>query len=248
MARKIALYLFLGIFLLPFVSLLIWSLSSAWFYPAILPGQWTLDSWRRMPLGFGEALGNSVSLALLVGSSATAAGFVTAAKLSAHRYSRTLLLLSYLPYAFSPVIFAHCIKYFFLASGLAGHFGGVLCAQFILCYPFAFLFFFRHFDPNLRALAQLSATLGASGSVVWWKVLVPVSRKALILCFLQCFLISWFEYGLSWVIGLGQLRTLTIVTYYYMGEANLPMAAVSACLICLPPLFFLLLPHKKAWA
>jgi len=70
-------------------------------------------------------------------------------------------------------------------------------------------------------------------------VLIPMSKLALLICFFQTFLISWFEYGLSSVIGLGQVRTLTIAVYQYIGESNQFVAALASCLIALPPLLLL---------
>jgi putative spermidine/putrescine transport system permease protein len=76
---------------------------------------------------------------------------------------------------------------------------------------------------------------------------VPVSKPVLLLCFFQTFLISWFEYGLTSVIGLGQVRTLTIALYQYIGEANQYVAALAGCLVCLPPLLLLWLNQRYVY-
>ena len=247
MAKKIALGVLLALFILPFGYLGMLSLASEWRFPHLLPVTWTMAHWT----GVGSAGGNwtssaltSLMLASTVGVLSTGFGFLTARYLSAHPKRQLWLMLAYLPYAFSPVIYAHCLKFFFNVSDLSGTLSGVLLAQFVLTYPFAILLFFNHFDRSLQAMEDLTYTLGGSVRAAFWRVLVPVSRTALLICFFQIFLISWFEYGLTSVIGLGQVRTLTIALYQYIGEANQYVAALASCLVCLPPLALLWLNQR----
>ncbi len=245
--RRVAIVLLALLFSLPFVYLLALSLASEWRFPLLLPGGWTLAHWTDL----GSTGGNwaasaftSLALATTVGLMATGIGFFTAWRLTGHPKRQIFLHLAYLPYAFSPVIYAHCLKFFFNVSDLSGTFPGVLLAQFILAYPFAILLFFNHFDSSLRAMEDLTYTLGGSARTAFWRVLVPVSRATLLVCFFQTFLISWFDYGLTSVIGLGQVRTLTIAVFQYIGEANQYVAALASCLVCLPPLILLWLNQR----
>ncbi len=245
--RRVALTSLFSLFVLPFAYLLALSLASEWRFPALIPAGWTLAHWTDL----GSTGGNwassaltSLALATIVGLISTGTGFFTAWQLSSHPKRQLWLNLAYLPYAFSPVIYAHCLKFFFNVSNLSGTFSGVLMAQFILTYPFAILLFFNHFDYSLRSMEQLTYTLGGSVQTAFWRVLVPVSRATLLVCFFQTFLISWFDYGLTSVIGLGQVRTLTIAVFQYIGEANQYVAALASCLVCLPPLLLLWLNQR----
>jgi putative spermidine/putrescine transport system permease protein len=239
MLKKLALAGLICLFALPFVYLLSLSFATEWRYPNLLPAAWGISHWVDIAGSGGNWVSNaftSLVLALLVAGLSTSAGFVTAWHLSGHPRRQLWLTLAYLPYVFSPVIYAHCLIFYFHSSSLSGTFAGVVLGQLILTYPFAFLLFFNHFDHNLRAMEALTYTLGGSAHTAFWKVLAPVSRPVLRLCFFQTFLISWFEYGLTSVIGLGQVRTLTVAVYQYIGEANQYVAALAGCLVCLPPL------------
>lgn len=245
--RRIILWVLLTLFCLPFAYLSALSLASGWRFPDLLPSGWTLGHWTNLGGAGGDWASNacrSLALATATGVLSTGAGFLTARHLSGHPKRQLWLALAYLPFAFSPVIYAHCLKFFFNVSDLSGTFTGVLLAQFILTYPFAILLFFNHFDHTLQAMEDLTYTLGGSARAAFWRVLVPVSRPALLICFFQTFLISWFEYGLTSVIGLGQVRTLTIAVYQYIGEANQYVAALASCLVCLPPLVLLWLNQR----
>lgn len=247
MWRKALVAGLLALFVLPFGYLLLLSLATGWRFPALGPDGLTGAHWTNL----GSAGGNwvasaatSLLLATLVGLASTLAGFLTARQLAAHPRRRLWLALAYFPYAFSPVIYAHCLKFFFNVSDLSGSIPGVLLAQFILTYPFAMLLFFNHFDHRLYAMEKLTYTLGGTARAAFWRVLVPVSGPVLLICFFQTFLISWFEYGLTSVIGLGQVRTLTIAVYQYIGEANPFVAALASCLVILPPLVLLWLNQR----
>ena len=62
-------------------------------------------------------------------------------------------------------------------------------------------------------------------------------------CFFQTFLISWFQYGLTLLVGSGKVETLPLKVYDYVSEANLGYAAVAGCLLVLPPV---LLADRKS--
>jgi putative spermidine/putrescine transport system permease protein len=245
--KKLLLAILFALFTLPFGYLLVLSLASEWRFPDLLPASWTANHWTTIGSTGGnwiESALTSLLLAIAVACMATTAGFFTAQHLAGHSWRRLWLILAYLPYTFSPVIYAHCIRFYFNVAGLSGTFSGVLLAQFMLTYPFAILLFFNHFDPSIRAMEALTYTLGGSRRAAFWRVLVPVSRTVLLICFFQVFLISWFEYGLTSVIGQGQVRTLTIAIYQYIGEANQYVAALASCLVCLPPLLLLWLNQR----
>jgi len=247
MLKKTALAILLALFVLPFVYLLLLSLASEWRFPYLYPTDWTMLHWTDLGRSGGNWASSAVTsflLSALVGLLSTSTGFLTAQQLSNTPERKRWLILAYLPYAFSPVIYAHCLKFFFNVSNLSGTFSGVLLAQFILTYPFAVILFFNQFDHNLKAMEDLTYSLGGNKWDAFSRVLIPVSSTALLICFFQIFLISWFEYGLTSVIGLGQVRTLTISVYQYILEANQYVAALASSLVCLPPLLLLWLNHR----
>jgi putative spermidine/putrescine transport system permease protein len=61
------------------------------------------------------------------------------------------------------------------------------------------------------------------------------------LCFFQTFLFSWFEFGLTNMIGVGKVQTLTVRVYGFLQEANPFLAAVSSLLLMIPPFVLLLI-------
>ncbi len=228
--------------LFPFVFLGLLSLARQWAFPAILPPEWSLSPWQTA-LGSNGNLGQSVllslGLAISVALLATSLGFISAKILGQTEYGKQLLQIAYLPYVFSPVILAACLQYYFLRLGLSGRPGGVLLAQFFIAYPFAVILFTSFWNHRMYAMEQLAATLGASSFQTYLRVLLPLAKGPLLIGFFQTFLVSWFEYGLTNLLGVGKVQTLPVKVFQFVNEANIYYAAMAGCLLALPPVVLL---------
>lgn len=235
------------LFTAPFAFLAVLSLGQGWRFPLILPAHLGLENWGTVFSSqneLGESLVLSIFISLIVASIVTVLGFLTSRAIAYHRNGMCLLFLAYLPYFFSPVIYAACLYFFFVKAGLAGTLFGVILGQLIIAYPFSIIFFSGAWSRQLRSYEELVNTLGGTSTQALLRVLVPVSRGLLLVCFLQTFLISWFEYGLTGILGVGRIQTLTVRVYQYMNEANDSYAALAGCLLTFPPLILLWLNKR----
>ncbi|GIV60904.1 hypothetical protein GQ464_001225 [Rhodocaloribacter litoris] len=228
--------------LFPFAYLLLLSLARRWPFPALWPDGFQPDRWHDVLSGTGNlAAGFALSglISLTVAALSTAAGYVTGKYIAYHPRRQTLLFLAYIPFIMSPVILGTCLMYLYLKAGLAGSTTGVILAQSMFAYGFGIVFFSAFWNPEVKALEDLVFTLGGSRLDAYRRVLLPVSRGPLLVCFFQTFLISWFQYGLTLLIGTGKVQTLPLLVYAYLNEANVHYAAMAACLLILPPALLL---------
>ena len=95
-------------------------------------------------------------------------------------------------------------------------------------------------NSSLLQLGREAQTLGATSTEVYKEIWIPLARPMLTVCFLQCFLISWFDYGLTQMLGIGKVQTFTIQTMRFIQESDYHLAAVSAILLTLPSLILLI--------
>lgn len=222
----------------PFLYLAVLSVAGPWEFPELLPSGLRLDRWSGVlgdDRGLGQSLGISLLVSTTVGLLASSAGFVTARAVSVHRRRQALLLLAYLPFAASPVVLGVCLLYLFIRLGLVASLPGVVLSHTIFAFGFAVVFWTPFWNEEKRAFVDLVRTLGGTTGEAFRRVILPLSRGPFLVCFFQAFLISWFQYGLTILVGSGKVDTLPLRVYAYVNEANLGYAAVASVLLALPP-------------
>jgi putative spermidine/putrescine transport system permease protein len=227
---------------LPLAYLVLLSVAGPWEFPEILPESVRFDRWTLL-LGGEQALVDSLLLSLFVSTTvaalSTLAGFVTARAVAYHRRLSLLLFLAYLPFAVSPVILGVSLLYVYIRLGLVATVPGVVLSHTIFAYGFAVVYWVPFWNAEKRAFEDLVRTLGGTTTEAYRLVLLPLARGPLLVCFFQTFLISWFQYGLTILVGSGKVDTLPLRVYAYVFEANLGYAAVASCLLVVPPLVLL---------
>lgn len=234
-------------FSMPVLFLLMLSLAQQWRFPDVFPETFTLINWKNLMQNENnllQSLGVSVIISTVVAALATSLGFWMSRAIAFHPRKNLLTSFTYLPFVFSPAIFASVLNFYFILFNLSGIIFGVMLAQLFITLPYALLLFVDYWDLKLKSLEDLAFTLGGNSSQAFLKVIVPVSKNMLLLCFFQTFLTSWFDYGLTSVIGVGKIQTLTVKVFQYIGEANPFYAAVSSCLLIIPPMILLFINKK----
>lgn len=190
-------------------------------------------------LGYG-ALRNSVLLAVVVGTFATALGFVFAllAERSQLRTRRLLGPFSILPIITPPFVLGLAMIYLFgrrgfVTYGLLGlstsvFFGpvGVAVAQILAFAPIAYLVLEGIVQALDAALEEAAETLGASRWHVLRTVVWPLARPGIANAFLLVAIESLADFGNPIILGGGKGFLATEVFYSIIGRFNPNEAAV----------------------
>ncbi|WP_175402858.1 ABC transporter permease [Mangrovivirga cuniculi] len=236
------------VIIFPIIWIFVFSFFTNWTFPSILgTGDFNINIWKRLLDSESLLLSGlllSLIISLITALLSVSIGFVTSEVIYTSRYKNSLLLAAYLPYVLSPVVLALMLQVFFVKAGLSGSLIGVVIALFMIVYPYSVLFFVGYWNDDLVNMKQLARTLGGSKMSAWFKVIVPVSKPVISLCFFQCFIIAWFEFGLTNLLGVGKVKTLPVQIYMYIQEANPYYAAVASCLMIAPPILLLLLNRQ----
>lgn len=228
--------------LFPFVFMVGLSLISGWRFPDLLPEYVGFKNWITIlgsEVGLLQSFISSVCISLSVAIVSTSFGFILSRIVFYHKQNRLLTLFTYFPYVLAPVVFAACLSYFFLKFGLFGNMTGVIIAQFLITFPYALIFFSSFWNKKIKSYEELVATLGGNKKQAFINVLLPLAKSMLLICFFQTFLISWFEYGLTSIIGVGKVQTLTVKVFFFIKESNYYYGALSCCLLIFPPVVLL---------
>ncbi|NBC05250.1 MAG: ABC transporter permease [Bacteroidetes bacterium] len=255
MSRKLAFTILWLSFLIPFGVLVYLSLSTQWHYPSLVSHPFTLEYWRSFIAGSSglfQSAGLSVLISMTVSTCATIGGFLISRGIAYYTSGRWWLVSAYFPYVIAPVVLAVMLNYYFLHIGFSGTLIGVMSAQLLITLPYAIIFFYGYWNQNIRNFENLVDTLGGGFIQKIKHAVLPSAKGLLVICFFQCYLISWFEYGLTQFIGIGKVETLTIMVYRYVAESNPYLAALAGTLLIIPPVVLLFVNRKfifqKGWS
>ncbi|MEM8963249.1 MAG: hypothetical protein AAGD38_17320 [Acidobacteriota bacterium] len=140
--------------LVPLIYLFVLSLAERWTVPDVLPPSLSGDRWLNLLGGRGELVDSlvlSLAISLSVAVFATAGGYLTSRAIAYSQHRDRLLLLAYVPFAFSPVVLGTCLLFLFIRLGLVGTVVGVVLAQSLFAYGFAIVFFMGWWTPRTKA-------------------------------------------------------------------------------------------------
>lgn len=244
--------LLLGV-LLPFLPLLVWSISATWRYPALVPQRLAGRGWGVVADPGSAVLPGlitSTAVGLAVAVTAGAVGLATGRALARYRFpGRGLAVLVLLGPVVVPTIATSLgLQVVFLRLGLAGTAAGVVVAHLMPAVPYVSLVVaaaHARLDPDLEHQARV---LGATPARVLREVTWPALRPALQVGMMVAFLISWNEYVLTLLIGGGRVQTLPLLLFSAVGSSDTSVAAALALLVSLPPLAVVALVSRTVGA
>ncbi|MDG1261936.1 MAG: ABC transporter permease subunit [Flavobacteriales bacterium] len=245
MMRKYTPWMLMLFFLAPILLITLLAFSGSWVYPSILP---SFDSDRWMEFLGSSSLGIkpfliSTVLAVLVSLLSASIGFFTSYLLTG-KARNWLLWLCLIPFCTAPVILAANFQYFFILLHLSASTVGVIIAQLFIGVPYTFLLFSTYWNEEQLTMDTAAKTLGATPFTRLLRVHFPAAKSLFTIAVIQLFLFSWFEYGMTQYIGVGQLKTLTVEVFKYTQEGNTTVAALASLLLILPPFIAILVIRK----
>lgn len=245
--KKLHLYIVLIFIISPVLTIIYLSVVSSWSFPQLWQADFTINFWKglvqsdnELKKSFIQSLFISTSLALL----ATLFGFSMSKQIMLNKKLHGLLQLSFYPYLIAPVVLGSMLQFYFVRWGLTGTLPGVMIAQLLFIFPYSVLILSAFWNDRIKKIAFQANCLGASNHQVNRSILMPMAKPWLLLCLVQCFLISWFEYGITQLVGVGKVETLTIKTMHFVKEANPHQAALAACLMIFPVLLILIFNQR----
>jgi putative spermidine/putrescine transport system permease protein len=242
---RIALLIF---FLGPVAALLLYAGSLRWFYPDLLPREWTLQPFMRQ-IGnprTRDAIMASLTIAGITTLLALLIGLPAARTLGLRRFRGRglVLLVLFLPNVVPPVATGMGLNILFLRLGLSGSYLGVIMVHLIPVLPyavFALLGVFARYDEGYE---QQARTLGAGWPTVIWRVMLPLAGPGIAVAALFAFLVSWSQYVLTLLIGGGRVITLPLLLFAAVAGGNPASIAVLALLFAAPPLIAIALAAR----
>jgi putative spermidine/putrescine transport system permease protein len=247
-SRLLAICLVGGL-LLPFIPLIIWSVSHRWYFPALLPSEWGLRAWQYVFTPGSRvlsALGYSTFVGLTVTGLSALIGIPAGRALGLHRFrgKRLVEFLILAPVIVPTLAVAMGIHVAFIRYGLADSLLGVILVHLIPVVPYTTLIMssvFANYSPEYEEQAR---TLGARPLQVFLHVTWPTIWPGVMVGSLFAFVISWSQYTLTLIIGGGQVLTLPLLLFAFANSGDNPLTAALSLVFIAPALLFLLITAR----
>jgi putative spermidine/putrescine transport system permease protein len=244
--RDARLLVTLGLYLLllaPVAVLCIGAFSSRWFFPQLLPREWTLEPLREL-LARPQtrlALWNSTWLAGLVTLLSLAIGYPAARVLGLRTFrgKGLVVALLLLPTVVPPTASGIGLNILFLQLRLGGTALGVALAHLVPVLPYVVFGLAAVFARYDEAFEHQARSLGAGPLRVFYAVTLPLIWPGLVVAALFAFLISWSQYLLTLLIGAGRVVTLPLLLFATVAGGNLTTTS-AVTLVFVAPLLLLI--------
>ncbi len=235
--------------ILPLVPLAIWSFAKGWFFPDLLPKNWSMRAWEY---AFSDTAGVLDSLWLTIGISLAATilsiivGVPAGRALGMYKFrgKEVVELMILAPTIVPGIAVVLGIHSVFISMGLNNTVTGVILVHLIPTLPYMVLVMagiFANYDPAFEAQAR---SLGASPLKTFWYVTLPAIMPGIIVGGLFAFLVSWSQYILTLLIGGGRVVTLPLLLFNFATSGRNDITGAIGMIYIMPGIIILLLTAK----
>jgi putative spermidine/putrescine transport system permease protein len=235
---------------LPIFAFLINAFSFRWFYPQLIPNEWSLRAWESVFFSpaskVPEAVVNSIFIALVVTVVSIIIGMPAARALGLSRFrgKRIVDFLILAPIIVPGIAYTVGLNINFLRLGLASNVWGVMLVHLIPVMPYVVLTLsgvFSNYNTDFESQAR---TLGAGPVRTFRLVTLPAIFPGLVVAGLFAFLVSWSQYILTLLIGGGKVITIPLLLFATAGSGNNPLTAAMSLVFVLPAVLILIFTSR----
>ncbi len=241
--------IFFGV-LAPIIPQIMWSFACRWFFPALLPSEWSVEPWQYVfseSSRVGEGFVNSLQIAVFVCFLSILVGIPAARALALHNFRGKGVIewLLMVPIIVPGLVSTMGIHQVFIRLHLTDTFIGVSLVHLIPCIPYMVLVMSSVFANYGTELEDTARTLGANPLKVFWYVTLPGILPGLMVATMFTFLISWGQYVTTVLIGGGNIITLPMVLFPFITGINYANAAAISLVFVAPAILVLILTSRQ---
>lgn len=235
--RFLSLFLFIGVFIfviVPFVPLILTSLSFGWRWPDVVPQAWSLRAWEYV-VNDGrtwQAVGISLWIALIVTAINIVLAVPAANALMRYRVRGRWLFeaIIFAPIIIPPFISVMGIHLTFLRLGLTETVLGVVLAHIAPTLPYMFRAVMISYQTLSTDWEDQARMLGAGAMPRFFHVVLPHLLPGILAGASLSVLISLSQYLITFIIGAGQVVTLPILLFPFISGGDPGIASAYSLL------------------
>jgi putative spermidine/putrescine transport system permease protein len=233
----------------PLANLALWAVAIQWYFPYKLPLTWGFKYWSEVFKPTSDAfaaLGTSLLIASITVVVCLMLAIPAGYALGRGRLPgrRLILLILLLPQAFPNIAIYFNIARLFYTVGLNGTIAGVVLVHAVHGLVIAVWIAaaaFAAIDPELELAAR---NIGASTLRAALTVTLPLAMPGLIASAIFVFLESLDEFTGTFFVGVPDVTTLPLVMFTTSLAGNYQIAAITALVLLVPSVGFMLLIER----
>jgi len=219
--------------LFPLALIALWSVSSVWEWPGVLPGGFSLRGYETVFADYQQMprlLLFSAELSLAVAALSTLVGLMTARAIALYRFPGRKLLLfgTMLPILVPSTVFGMGAHVLLIRAGLAGTLRGVILMQTVCALPYTVNILTDLTSSVGDGLEEQAQVLGCPPWRAFWAVSLPELLPGILSAMSMAYIISYSQYFLTLLIGGGRVRTLSTVMVPFLTGGDRTVAATYA--------------------
>lgn len=233
----------------PLLNLLIWTVAESWFFPHTLPNQWGLKYWGQVFSPYSDVSG-SLSISVLIALLSVVVCLlisIPAGYALSHRSMPCrafFMLLFLIPQAFPNLTVYMNVARLFYQWGLNGTIAGVVLVHSVHGLMYSIWISVAAFSALDPLLARASRNLGAGPVYTFFHIILPQAAPGLIAASIFVFLESLDEFTATFFVGAPEIKTLPILLYTASMSGNYQMSSITALILLVPSVIFMLVIHK----
>ena len=233
----------------PIVNLFIWTVTEVWYFPNALPSQWGFKYWHQVFNPYSDVSGSlltsffiailTVIVCLLV---SVPAGYALAKRSMPMRVFWMLLFL--IPQAFPNLTVYMNIARMFYEFNLNGTLLGVVIVHSVHGLMFSVWISVAAFSTVDPMLERASRNLGAGPVYTFFHIVLPQAAPGITASCIFVFHESLDEFTGTFFVGAPDIRTLPLLLYTASMEGNYQIASITALILLIPSILFMLVINK----
>jgi putative spermidine/putrescine transport system permease protein len=237
------------VILMPLIPIVIWAFGSGWFYPSLLPSEFSLRAWNYVLSPASHAADATVTGGLIAITATLLSiliGIPAGRALGLHKFrGKTLVeFLILAPVIVPGIAVVMGIHVVFIRLGLASTWIGVTLAHLISTTPYVVTVMssvFSNYQPEFEEQAR---TLGANSLQTFIHVTFPAILPGVLVAGMFAFIISWGTYIVTLLISGGKVITVPLLLVNFASGNDNTVTAALCLLFVAPSILFILITSK----
>lgn len=246
---KFFLYLVLFTILVPIVILLIWTFTSQWSWPNLLPTTYSLRAIKEVFAPYAKVfstLFSSILLSLSVAILSAIVGTMTARALVFYNFSGKGLIdfLSISPNLVPSTVFAMGIHVIFIRMSLADTVLGVILVHLIYTLPYS-INIMKDLTQSIGMQMELQAyVLGASSLKSFIYITLPLLTPGILTSISMAYITSFSQYFITLLIGGGTVKTFSVLMVPLIAKGDRSLSSAYALVFVISTLLVFVIVDK----